>query len=143
MIKRNIKLKLFIANLIITAVIAGTYALITYVLNLPYQEFYPYIALMIFIIAETILLNIEIHKPLSKIIEDIMVREGLTFRDFVFRDIPELCAEGKERSIYVDVKDLKISVLEKNELGPGSKTRIEFTLPPGAFATIFVEQLFR
>jgi len=79
---------------------------------------------------------------LGEIIENILTREGLTVRDFVFRDMPELCAEGGDRAIFVDVADLVIGPLEDNDLGPGKRSCIEFSLPPGSYATVFIDQLF-
>ncbi len=79
---------------------------------------------------------------INKIVEDILTREGLTPRDFVFRDMPELCAEGGERAIFVDVPNLVVGRLEDNELGPGKKSCVEFSLPPGSYATVFIDQLF-
>lgn len=81
-------------------------------------------------------------KVMGAIIEDILTREGLTPRDFVFRDMPELCAEGGDRAISVDVPALVISPLEDNDLGPGKKASIEFSLPSGSYATVFIDQLF-
>lgn len=76
------------------------------------------------------------------IIKEIVIREGLTFRDFIFRDLPELSAEGGSRKIYIEVEDLRVGDLEKNELGLNSKLIVEFSLPPGSYATVFIDQLF-
>jgi serine phosphatase RsbU (regulator of sigma subunit) len=68
MFKQNLKLKILIANLIILTVITVLYLMATKILDLPYQELYPYISLILFLGAEMIYLNVEIHKPLKKIL---------------------------------------------------------------------------
>lgn len=79
---------------------------------------------------------------LSRIIDDILTREGLTLRDFVFRDMPELCSEGGERMIRVAVTGLRVGPAQANDLGPKQKALVEFSLPPGSYATVFIDQLF-
>ena len=70
MLKQNLKLKIFIANLIILAVITVLYLIATKTLNLPYQGLFPYISLILFLVIEMIYLNMEIHKPLKKILSE-------------------------------------------------------------------------
>ncbi len=71
----------------------------------------------------------------EKIAQDLMDEEGIDYRDFIIREIPELSAEGGERRVFVDVEDLEI---EKKE----NKIELRFFLPKGSYATVFVASLF-
>ncbi|MDO8660654.1 MAG: tRNA pseudouridine(13) synthase TruD, partial [Candidatus Woesearchaeota archaeon] len=73
----------------------------------------------------------------------VMQQEKLTSRDFVIPQIPELSAEGGERSLFLDSQNLRINSLELDELHIGRKKCIlEFTLQKGAYATEVVRQMF-
>lgn len=79
----------------------------------------------------------------DKQLEEILKREGITLRDFVIKEFPELSSEGTERNVFSEASDFKIGELEEDELNPGrKKTKLTFTLPPGSYATEFVRQLF-
>jgi tRNA pseudouridine13 synthase len=76
-------------------------------------------------------------------LEEIMKREGITARDFVIKEFPELSSEGTERDVFADASDLKIGELENDELNPDKKKlKLTFSLPKGSYATEFVRQLF-
>lgn len=82
-------------------------------------------------------------KELKKIIENIMKKEKIDYRDFIIRQIPELSSEGNERDMFVKIKSLKISNLEKDELNKGKKkVKVKFYLPKGAYATNVIKFLF-
>lgn len=82
-------------------------------------------------------------KELKKIVEDIMKKEKIDYKDFIIRPIPELSSEGNERAMFVKIKNLKISKLEKDELNKGKKTiKVSFSLPKGAYATNVIKFLF-
>lgn len=68
--------------------------------------------------------------------KEVMKDENITKRDFIIRQIPELSSEGDVRNVYCDVKDLEIKKLEEN------KYLINFFLPKGCYATVFIDQLF-
>lgn len=72
----------------------------------------------------------------------ILRRYELTPRDFVNNQITAITVEGNKREVVLDVTDLKISELEENDLGNDKKVTLEFTLPKGAYATMFIKQLF-
>lgn len=66
---------------------------------------------------------------------DILKEEGVTARDFIVREIPELSCEGIERALYVVAENLKV---EKEN----NSVILEFVLPKGSYATEFVRQNF-
>ena len=70
MIKNSLKLKILTANIVIIFAISGLYLLANRVLDLPYNQFHAYIAMILFLIVETVYLNIAIHKPLKKILAE-------------------------------------------------------------------------
>jgi len=77
------------------------------------------------------------------ITKQILKEENLKPSDFVIRELPEISAEGSERAVWADAKDLKVGKLEKDELFPGkSKVTLEFFLPKGSYATEFIRQSF-
>lgn len=81
MFKRSLKLKILTTNLIILTVIASLYLIATKIFDTPYQQFYPYIGLILFLLTETIYLNAEIHKPLKKILREMKaLLVGKSFR---------------------------------------------------------------
>jgi len=76
------------------------------------------------------------NKELEKIYKTLMKEEKIKQEDFIIKQIPELSSEGNERSLLVDIKDLEI----KKE---DTKTfLIEFSLPPGSYATIAIKKMF-
>ena len=82
-------------------------------------------------------------KKVRDVIEKIMEDEGITYRDFIIKSIPELSSEGTSRKLYSDVKKLKIGKLEKDELNKGmKKIKISLFLDKGNYATIAVKNMF-
>jgi tRNA pseudouridine13 synthase len=82
------------------------------------------------------------NKVLKEIIEKILKEEGVTFRDFILKQLPELSQEGTERNLFVKVEDLKIGQFEKDELNPEKyKTKISFFLDKGAYATNVIKDM--
>jgi len=86
-------------------------------------------------------------EPKGKIkvlVDKLMKREKLSYRDFIIRELPDLSSEGTERVLHVDVKQLKIDGLEEDELFlRKKKCVVEFTLPKGAYATEAVKQMMQ
>ena len=81
--------------------------------------------------------------PIEDLYEQQLSKYGLTQRDFIIRTIPALTPKGSTRQLYTDVKDLTIGDLEDDELNEGmKKTKIEFTLGKGCYATVVVELIF-
>ncbi len=80
---------------------------------------------------------------LDKQLEELLKREGITVRDFIIKEFPELSSEGTERDVFSEASKLEIGTLEDDELNPGKKKmKLTFTLPPGSYATEFIRQLF-
>tara|TARA_Y100000310_G_C20701621_1_gene830494 strand:+ start:6915 stop:7850 length:936 start_codon:yes stop_codon:yes gene_type:complete len=74
----------------------------------------------------------------------VMKKEGITTRDFIFKEFPELSAEGNDRDVYVDVKDLVINELLDDELNNGKKKCVvSFFLSKGSYATEVIKILFK
>jgi tRNA pseudouridine13 synthase len=79
----------------------------------------------------------------ASLYEDILAEEGITPRDFIIRQLPELSAEGGVRAAVVTVDDLWIGELEDDELNEGrKKVLLKFSLPKGSYATGVVKSLF-
>jgi tRNA(Glu) U13 pseudouridine synthase TruD len=77
------------------------------------------------------------------ITKQILAEEALKPSDFVIRELPEVSAEGSERAVWADAKDLKVGQLEPDEFFTGKKKVIlEFFLPKGSYATEFIRQKF-
>lgn len=82
-------------------------------------------------------------QKVENIIAQIMEKEGITERDFIIRQIPELSAEGGSRSLFLEVKDLVVSELEDDNCFPGKKKcTLSFTLAKGCYATVVIDFLF-
>ncbi|MBI5065309.1 tRNA pseudouridine(13) synthase TruD [Candidatus Woesearchaeota archaeon] len=74
---------------------------------------------------------------------ELMKQDGITERDFIIREIPQLTLEGVERKVFVQAKNLETSELLDDELNKGKKKIVlKFDLPNGCYATEFVRQLF-
>jgi tRNA pseudouridine13 synthase len=79
----------------------------------------------------------------DKTTETIMKKEGITPRDFIIRQMPELSIEGGKRAAFVDITGLEISKLEDDDLNPGKKKcHLSFSLPKGSYATECIKQMF-
>lgn len=82
-------------------------------------------------------------KMLVKVIEILMKKEKIVFRDFIIKEFPELSSEGGSRAVITSVRDLVIGELKSDELNPKmKKCRISFFLDKGCYATEFIRQLF-
>ncbi|HLC90793.1 MAG TPA: tRNA pseudouridine(13) synthase TruD [Candidatus Nanoarchaeia archaeon] len=81
-------------------------------------------------------------KLMCKEVEEVMKKEGISCRDFIIKQIPELSLEGEWRETCVDVMDFS-ATMSDDELHEGKKkVRLTFTLPKGSYATIVVKSLF-
>jgi len=65
----------------------------------------------------------------------VLAEEGVSPRDFVLRELPDLSVEGAERRLFVEAKDLKYHFANR-------VLTLEFELPSGSYATVFIDQLF-
>jgi tRNA pseudouridine13 synthase len=79
----------------------------------------------------------------DEVTKKILAEEHLKPSDFVIRELPEVSAEGSERAVWAEAKDLKIGILEDDEFFPVKKKIVlEFSLPKGSYATEFIRQQF-
>jgi tRNA pseudouridine13 synthase len=82
-------------------------------------------------------------KKIKNIIDSIMGEEGITYRDFIIKGIPEISAEGGRRELYVKPTDLETAEKDDDELNKGKyKIRLRFFLPKGSYATEVIKQIF-
>lgn len=73
----------------------------------------------------------------------VLKEEGVSPRDFVIREFPEISSEGSERLVWAEAAGVQVSGLEPDEFFPQKKKfTIEFMLPKGSYATEFIRQLF-
>lgn len=80
----------------------------------------------------------ETGKTIRKILEE----EGITQRDFIIREFPELSPEGTERNTKAKIENLETTDLEEDELNPGKyKTTIKFSLGKGSYATMAIKHI--
>jgi len=76
-------------------------------------------------------------------IRDVLREEGITPRDFVIKEFPEVSCEGGQRKVFAEAAGVKFSDLSDDEFFPDKKKfTIEFMLPKGSYATEFIRQLF-
>jgi tRNA pseudouridine13 synthase len=75
--------------------------------------------------------------------EKILEKENISKRDFIIREIPDLSSEGTERFVWSLAENLKIGIIEDDDLNLGKKkVKIEFFLSKGSYATEFIKQNF-
>ncbi len=72
---------------------------------------------------------------LKEIVLEVMKEEGVTFRDFVIKQIPELSLEGELRAMFVDVTDFSAEKVDEG-------VKVLFFLPKGSYATVVVRKVF-
>ena len=78
----------------------------------------------------------EYDAEIAGIYGNILKEEHMTIRDFIMRNLPEMSLEGGERTLFAEIKDLRITKKEKG------KYILEFFLPKGCYATEAVKQMF-
>lgn len=80
------------------------------------------------------------NKNIEKMINKILDKEKINVRDFIIRAIPDLSAEGDERSAFLKINDFKIISAEKDELNKNKeKITVKFFLPKGSYATVLID----
>ncbi|MBW2993027.1 tRNA pseudouridine(13) synthase TruD [Candidatus Woesearchaeota archaeon] len=83
------------------------------------------------------------NRTVNLIANKIMNREGISPRDFIIRQMPELSAEGNERDLFVTPEDFWVE-FEEDGLNKGKlKAIVHFILPKGSYATEIVKHLFK
>ncbi len=70
-----------------------------------------------------------------------MKLEGITPRDFIIRQLPDLSAEGGSRQLWCEASNLNVSSPLDDDRHPDkSKIVVEFELPKGSYATELLRQ---
>lgn len=82
------------------------------------------------------------NKTIEKIYNKILEKDKIKKEDFIFREMPFLVSEGKERNIFSKVNNFKYKYskdeLNKNKL----KCTLSFYLNKGSYGTLVVKKLF-
>jgi tRNA pseudouridine13 synthase len=65
---------------------------------------------------------------------------GLTSRDFIIKQFPELTVEGVDRECFVETN--VFYKINKNEIIDNNEIDLEFSLPKGCYATMLIKALF-
>ncbi len=79
----------------------------------------------------------------NKIYLKILKDEKIRLDEFLIKELPFLIEETIYRDVFVDVKDFKTLIYEKDELNTNkSKQIISFKLPKGSYATILIKLMF-
>jgi len=82
------------------------------------------------------------NKKIREIIEKIMKEEGISFRDFIIKQIPELSSFGGERDLFIEIKNFSYKIMD-DDLNIGKKKMIlKFFLKKGCYATTVIKFLF-
>jgi len=80
---------------------------------------------------------------IRELIEKIMKEEGITYRDFIIKEIPELSSEGGVRELFVKPQNFEILEKGEDELNQDKyKIRVRFFLPKASYATEAIRQIF-
>ncbi len=82
------------------------------------------------------------NKEIENLYNEILNKNRLSLRDFIIRQIPDITPHGSERDLINEVKNLKISNLEKDDLNKiMKKIKLSFELNKGSYATIVIKNL--
>jgi tRNA(Glu) U13 pseudouridine synthase TruD len=88
--------------------------------------------------------DISKDKQVAMIIEAELKKDGLSSRDFIIRQIPNIHTEGAVRTKWAEAENLKILEESADELNQGKKKLVlSFSLKKGAYATVFLDSVFR
>jgi len=80
----------------------------------------------------------------STIIKQILKKLGVSQRDFILKQFPEISSEGSERDLFITPKDFKVIKIEEDDLNPRKiKAMVSFSLQPGSYATVVIDELFK
>lgn len=73
---------------------------------------------------------------MKAITETVLEEEGVTKEDFRIKEFPHLSSRGTYREILGKASDFSYSVIKEG-------VRLQFFLPKGQYATVFLEELFK
>jgi tRNA pseudouridine13 synthase len=74
---------------------------------------------------------------------DALARHGLSMKEFIVRQMPEVTARGSERHMIAELTDCRVSQLEEDDLNPPmKKVTVSFRLGKGSYATLVIKRMF-
>ncbi|MFP4645509.1 MAG: tRNA pseudouridine(13) synthase TruD [Candidatus Woesearchaeota archaeon] len=73
--------------------------------------------------------------------EETLVKQELTTKDFLIRQIPELSLEGSSRFSFITATDIKLEELNTGDETGSKAIKAKFYLPKGAYATITLKTI--
>jgi len=80
---------------------------------------------------------------IKKRLMEYLKKEGIGFRDFIIRQIPNVFTNGTSRKRIIEVH-VNFGKIEKDERFENKKKiKIGFELPKGSYATVFIGELFK
>ncbi|MBS3166680.1 tRNA pseudouridine(13) synthase TruD [Candidatus Woesearchaeota archaeon] len=74
---------------------------------------------------------------------NLLAGEGLTKKDFIFKELPFLSADSSKRVYQQEVQIETVNFAEDEFFPKSWKQEIRFFLPKGCYATVLVEQMFK
>ncbi len=77
----------------------------------------------------------QVKGKIKDILEKLLSKEKITYKDFIIRQIPKISLEGEMRKAFVEVKNFEIKE-EKDSV------KLKFFLPKGSYATVVIKALF-
>ena len=80
-----------------------------------------------------------LEQPVRKIVEELLKKEGISPRNFINRQMPELSSEGAMRDAFFAAPDFRIVEEEGDERFAGKrKAVVKFTLKKSCYATVLL-----
>ncbi len=84
------------------------------------------------------------NENVKAIMKSTLKEEGISKRDFIIRQLPELSVEGTNRAMHATAENLIIHDVEDDDLNAGKKkVLLEFYLRKGCYATVFIDQFVK
>ncbi len=85
----------------------------------------------------------EFNNPdIEKIYSKVLSKEGISFKDFINKQIRYLSSEGVNRDAFIPVKDLKYKFSSDEKFLNKKKCVLEFSLGKGSYGSLVVKGLF-
>jgi tRNA pseudouridine13 synthase len=76
-------------------------------------------------------------EKMEKEYEILMKEEGITFRDFIIKQLPGISPEGDRRNLFAEARELEMEIIDEKTI------KLKFKLKRGCYATVFIDQLFQ
>ncbi len=82
------------------------------------------------------------ESAVDKYVERVLKKLKIKPEMFKMKDMAYLSSEGGYRRAFEMFNDFSVLSIEKDELLPGNKAVIRFSLPKGCYATVFISEFF-